>query len=75
MSFTAGGVPTASDTTALVREHGGSSSTGYIQGSATYLVSSLTAGSNTFTAVYRKSSTTANTCIFANRNIIVIPLP
>ncbi len=40
------------------------------QGSVTYLVSGLTAGSNTFTAKYR---VTAGTGTFVNRNIIVTP--
>ena len=38
------------------------------QFSATYLVTGLTAGSNTFTAKYR--AVTGGTCTFANRNII-----
>ena len=41
--------------------------------SATYLVTGLGAGSNTFTASYRTIST-ANVA-FANRNIIVVPVP
>jgi hypothetical protein len=40
------------------------------QVSAIYLVTGLTNGSNTFTAKYKAS---ANTCTFANRNIIVTP--
>jgi len=40
---------------------------------ATYLVTGLTAGSNTFTAQYRSSTT--NTCTFTDRNIVVIPWP
>jgi hypothetical protein len=47
------------------------STTGF-QGSATYVVTGLSAGSHTFTAKYR---TTGNTETFANRSIIVIPLP
>jgi hypothetical protein len=38
--------------------------------SATYVVTGLTAGSNTFTAKYKAE---ANTCTFADRNIIVTP--
>jgi len=45
--------------------------TAVIQASATYFVSGLTAGSNTFTAKYRGT----NTCTFANRKIVVIPMP
>ena len=40
------------------------------QMSATHLVTGLTAGSNTFTAKYKSSS---STCTFVNRNIIVTP--
>jgi hypothetical protein len=43
-----------------------------IQASATFLVTGLTTGSNTFTAKYRAGG---STCTFANRSIIVIPLP
>jgi hypothetical protein len=42
------------------------------QGSATYVVSGLTAGSHTFTAKYRSG---AGSETFAHRSIIVIPLP
>jgi hypothetical protein len=42
------------------------------QGSATYVVSGLPAGSHTFTVKYRSG---AGTETFANRSIIVIPLP
>ena len=42
------------------------------QGSATFYVTGLTAGSNTFTAKYRVD---AGTGTFANRTIVVIPLP
>jgi hypothetical protein len=42
------------------------------QGSATYVVSGLSAGSHTFTAKYRAN---AGTETFANRSIILIPLP
>ena len=47
-----------------------STGTSAIQESATYLVTGLTAGSNTFTAKYKAGS---NTCTFLNRNIIVTP--
>ena len=62
----------ASDTRALVREHGTSNNTGYVQASATYLVTGLGGGTKTFAAQYRQDGGTAS---FANRNIIVIPLP
>ena len=42
------------------------------QASATYLVTGLTAGSNTFTAEYKVNASTGT---WANRSIIVIPLP
>ena len=42
-----------------------------VQGSATFYVSGLTAGSNTFTAKYRG---TVGTATFSNRSITVIPL-
>ncbi|MBI3358540.1 MAG: hypothetical protein HY037_02980 [Nitrospirae bacterium] len=42
------------------------------QVSATFYVTGLTAGSNTFTAKYK---TSAGTATFVNRNIVVIPLP
>jgi hypothetical protein len=71
MSFTATGV-TASDAFAIVREHGTSSATGFIQGSATYLLTGLTPGSNTFALAYRG---TGGTSTFTNRQIVVIPLP
>lgn len=60
---------TASDTTAL-RSTGGAGDTNQL--SATYVVSGLSAGSRTFTAKYRVASQTGT---FANRSIIVVPLP
>jgi hypothetical protein len=42
------------------------------QASATFLVSGLTAGANTFTAKYAVSGGTGT---FVNRSIIVMPLP
>ncbi len=71
MSFSVG--PTqASDTLALITSPSGSS--GGFQGSATFRVSGLTPGSNTFTAKYRVASS-SHGVYFANRSIIVIPLP
>lgn len=58
----------ASDAQAILHTTSGPNSA--MQLSATYLVTGLNAGSNTLTAKYRAS---ANTCGFANRNIIVIP--
>jgi fructose-specific phosphotransferase system IIC component len=76
MGFAVSGATTlsASDAQSLVAGilGGASSPQPDMQGSATYLVTGLTAGSNTFTAKYRISG---NTGTFANRNIIVIPLP
>jgi hypothetical protein len=60
----------ATDATSLHFE-GTSAGQGF-QGSATYVVSGLTPGSHTFTAKYRAS---AGVETFANRTIIVIPLP
>jgi hypothetical protein len=67
-----GGNLVASDTKALAREHGSSSDTGAVQASATYLLTGISAGSHTFRACYRAS---AGTATFANRNLIVMPLP
>ena len=60
----------ASDTQAYIVKNGTGSNT--VQGSATFYVIGLTAGSNTFTAKYRVD---AGTGTFANRTIVVIPLP
>jgi hypothetical protein len=49
----------------------GASENQKVQISATYLVTGLTAGSNTFTSKYR--AVTGGTCTFVNRNIIVTP--
>ena len=84
MSFSQSGGPTTLDCTqagnlaacdarSLRRAMGTSSSTGGITASAMYVVSGLTAGTYTFTAVYR--TTAGGTGTFADRNIIVIPLP
>ena len=64
----------ASDTTALIRSAGTCSSTGYVQASATFVVSGLNAVTHTFTAKYRAAGTTP-TATFENRSIIVLPLP
>ena len=60
------GASTASDTTALTVP----GSLGAAQSSATFLVKSLGAGVQTFTAYYKAGG---NTCTFSNRSIIVIP--
>lgn len=69
MSFAAGGVP-ASDARALSVFLFSAGDTMSL--SATYYVTGLTPGSNTFTAKYKASG---NTCTFLNRNIIVVPTP
>jgi hypothetical protein len=63
-------VVAASDTRAL--QYQDNSAPQNIQMSATFWVTGLTAGSNTFRAQYRVE---ANTCTYANRNITVIPAP
>jgi hypothetical protein len=73
MGFAVSGATTqaASDTQALVVKSGGNQFI-LVQGSATFFLSGLTPGSNTFTAKYRVS---AGTGTFVNRTIIVVPLP
>jgi hypothetical protein len=73
MAFAISGATTqaASDARSLVVKSGGNQSI-LMQGSATYFVTGLTAGSTTFTAKYRVS---AGTGTFAERTIVVIPLP
>jgi hypothetical protein len=68
MSFAVTGASTiaATDTEAVV-ETGGQQ-----QASATYVVTGLHAGSNTFTAKYRTSAG-GNTCHYSNRGLIVTP--
>jgi hypothetical protein len=76
MGFAVSGNTTqaASDTKALVLQQNASenSSRIQVQASATYLVTLLAAGSNTFTAKYRVSTGTGT---WVNRSIIVGPLP
>jgi hypothetical protein len=65
----------ASDAQSLMLSSGvnaAASNTIGAQMSATYLVTGLTAGSNTFTLQYK---TSGDTVTFVNRNIIVIPIP
>ena len=71
MSFAISGATTraAADATSLQSQ---ANSVDVFQISATYFVSGLTAGSNTFTAKYRVAGTTGR---FVNRSIIVVPLP
>ena len=73
MGFEVSGASTvaASDTRAMIVPFYGSGANLKVQTSATYLVTGLTAGSNTFTAKYRP---TGGTGTWANRSIIVIPL-
>jgi hypothetical protein len=61
------------DARSLLREHGTSSDTGATQSSATYLLTGLSAGSHAFRACYKAGATAGAT--FANRNLIVMPLP
>jgi hypothetical protein len=72
MGFAVSGSTTvaASDAQAFSFVNGGNQAQ-VIQGSGTFYVSGLTAGSNTFTAKYRA---TVGTATFANRSITVIPL-
>jgi hypothetical protein len=72
MSFAVSGATTlaASDTRAFSFVNGGNQAQ-TVQGSATFYVTGLTAGSNTFTAKYRA---TVGTASFVNRSITVIPL-
>jgi hypothetical protein len=68
MGFTAGGVG-ATDTFALIATSGH-------QSSATYLVTGLTPGTQTFTAKYKRvGGGGGSTATFASRNIVVTPLP
>lgn len=68
MGFTAGGTA-ATDTQALIATSG-------LQSSATYLVTGLTAGNQTFTAKYKRvGGGGGSTATFANRHIVVTPLP
>jgi hypothetical protein len=71
VAFVASGSNTlaASDTRALIASNPGSLQ---FQGSATFYVSGLAAGSTTFKLVYKTSQ---NTATFANRSIIVTPAP
>jgi hypothetical protein len=72
MSF-AGANIGAADNQALIRDAGTSNSTGYLQASATFYVTGITPGSQTFTAKYRSSA--GDTVTFSNRHLIVVPLP
>lgn len=68
MSFSASGVLVSDERSVYFTASSNSHSTQY---SATYLISGLTPGSNTFTTQVRAS---AGTITFANRSIIVVPL-
>src|SRR5262249_11952363 len=63
----------ASDTDALQRSQGTSSSTGFIQASAVSVATGLSAGAHTFRACYRTDG--GGTGTFANRTLVVVPLP
>jgi hypothetical protein len=73
MGFAISGATTraASDTQALSFLNGGNQHQ-TVQNSASFFVTGLSAGSTTFTAKYDAS---LGTSTFANRTIIVIPLP
>jgi len=73
MGFAVTGATTqaAADDRALIREHGSSSGTGYVQASTVVIITNLTAGTNTFTLQYKQSG---GSSAFANRTISVIPL-
>jgi hypothetical protein len=72
MSF-AGSAPnaaiTADDSRALIL-----TSNDLQQSTASFVLSGLTAGSTTFTAKYKASTTNATACTFSNRSIWAIPL-
>jgi hypothetical protein len=72
MGFAVSGATTvaSSDTQAFSFVNGGNQAQ-TVQGSGTFYLSGLTAGSNTFTAKFRA---TVGTATFANRSITVIPL-
>jgi hypothetical protein len=60
------------DTTSLMQIS--STANASIQASATYVLTDLSPGSHTFTAKYRRNIN-GGTATFANRSIIVTPLP
>ena len=65
-------VRAASDAQAFSVLRGGSQGAIAVQGTATFYVTGLTPGSTTFTAKY---DVTGGTGTFANRSIVVVPLP
>ncbi|MFO1540239.1 MAG: hypothetical protein ACKOTZ_07295 [Chloroflexota bacterium] len=69
MSFSGGGIA-VSDARALVWT--GRNTGDVFIGSATFYVTGVSTGSQTFTAKYK---TAAGTATIANRNIVVIPVP
>jgi hypothetical protein len=71
--FTATGVTAADGQSINFTYEGTSSSTGSLmQFGATYLVTTATAGSNTFTMVFKNGEAGA-TCTYRNMSIAVIP--
>jgi hypothetical protein len=70
MAFAISGATIALPTDAQALRAVSSGAGSQFQGSATYLVTGLNAGNTTFTAKYKAQ---ANTCTFANRNLIVTP--
>ncbi len=77
MSFTVSGASTVAAADAKSLRLNDDANTTH-QASGSYLVTGLTAGSNTFTAVYKANNDQGggnNTCTFSNRNIVVVPWP
>jgi hypothetical protein len=73
LSFAVSGATTqaATDSRAVIRTAGTSTSTGTVQASTSTVITNLTAGSNTFTLQYKSVGVTTT---FTNRTISVIPL-
>jgi hypothetical protein len=74
MSFAVSGASTQAASDSRAQALTGVSGTNFLQTSASFVVTGLTPGSNTFTAQYR-ASVNNQTCTFSNRSIWVIPLP
>ena len=70
MAFAVSGNTTVAASATQALQAVSAKNNGITQHSATYLVTGLTTGSNTFTANYQVS---ANTCTFSNMNLVVIP--
>jgi hypothetical protein len=70
MSFSATGASASDAQSVSLNMTGNQAQNSSAQTSATYLVTGLTTGSNTFTAKYKN---VVSNCTFANRSIIVTP--